>query len=895
MKIHLVSHTHWDREWYRPFQYFKIKLSYFFDKLFDILEKDDNYAHFMLDGQMVMIEDYLNLEPQNKQKIKKYVEQGKLTIGPWYSQPDEFAPCGESLVRNLLVGTNMAGEYGEWMRVGYLPDSFGQSCQMPQILSGCGIKSACIMRGVPAHKLQRTEFVWIGLNGDEVYTVALPKGYSNGMFLPKENAAIDIRLKKIVDDIKKIGNKNNILILNGVDHQFPQPQISEYIKSKSKDTIKIVHSTLEDYIKDASKDKENLIKIQGELISPVTNRVHTSIASSRMHQKTKNRQMETMLTNRIEPICTLSYLMSAKYPQAIINSAWKEMFKNQAHDSICGCCTDEVHREIDQRFTDVENMGLTLSKMHSRAIAALVSDNKLALIVFNDSMIKGRQIVDAEVYTDNDVFALIDKDNNEIDYTVNSIEMIDAASLSIWSLYMETPCMVNKFNISFVMNFDFNYGYKKLTILEGQKPRKGTGYRRIEERKLENQFSVVIINPEGTFNLLDKQSGREYFNLNTIEDCADAGDTYNYSPVEKDRVITNIGVMDCDIEVVKHSNKSVASVSYVLNIPEELSSDGKSRSDIAIPLKIETKITVYDAIKRIDIVTKIVNKARDHRIRALFPTGIVSNFSYAETQYGTIKRSNIIEDAQIWKDQKWAEKPLPIYSNHKFVDVNDGNSGFAVLNRGLTEYEIYNTDSSCIAMTLLRSVGYMGKPDLAVRPGRPSGVEMETPDAQCLGEHIFEYSIFTHNSGVDEGKVAKHAAMYNATATTVQNEIRLTALQQKFGSMISLFDLERLQHCPQEKIELKDKSDYKLIDINDDRLIISALKKAENEEAIVIRVYNCTEKPVNSAVISINAEVKKAYECDLIENNVSEMTFINNNFETNEIPGYTAKTYKLIV
>jgi len=895
MKIHIVSHTHWDREWYRPFQYFKVKLSYFFDKLFDVLEKDNEYAHFMLDGQMVMIEDYLNLEPQNKDKIKEFVKQGRLIIGPWYSQPDEFAPSGESLVRNLLVGINMASEYGDWMKVGYLPDSFGQSCQMPQILKGCNIGAACVMRGVPANKLTRTEFMWRGLNSDEVLTVALPKGYSNGMFLPIENMAIDMRAKKIIEDIKQVGNEKNILVMNGVDHQFPQPQIAEYIKSKINDSDEYLHSTLEEYIEDAREDTSGLIKLDGELIAPVTNRVHTSIASSRMYQKGKNRQMETLLANSVEPLCTLSYIMGAKYPTAIINSAWKEMFKNQAHDSICGCCTDEVHREIDQRFADIENMGMTLTKMHSRAIASVLAGDNPVLVVFNDSMVKGMQVVNATVYIESDTFALINEQGYEVDYTIEKSDKIDAASLSIWSLYMETPCMVNKFDISFVIDFDFNYGYKKLNIIEGQKPQNDTKCIDIETRTLENEFSVVTLNNDGTFNLFDKQSNNEYFDLNTIEDCGDAGDTYNYSPVENDRVVTNKAVADCDSKVKRYYSKTTAILRYHLNIPEELSLDGKSRSDKELSLEIETKISLHNSIKRIDIETKVTNNAKDHRIRAIFPTGIKSDYSYAETQFGTIKRSNIFKDAHLWQDEKWAEKPLPIYSNHKFVYVNNGSNGVAVFNKGLTEYEIYQQNGSSIAITLLRGVGYMGKPDLAIRPGRPSGVGVETPDAQCLGEHLFKYSILIHDGDADNEKIAQQAAIYNAEPTTAQNEIKLRAITEKFGSMISLFDMERLQHCAEEKLELENKTDFKLIDIGDDRLIVSTFKRAEKEDAVILRVYNSSSDAIEGAMISIGWDISKVYECDFVENNLAELVCEGNIFMTNKIPRYTAKTYKIII
>ena len=891
MKIHIVSHTHWDREWYRPFQYFNVRLSYFFDSLFDIMEKDEEYKHFMLDGQMVMIEDYLALKPQNKEKIRELVQQGRLIIGPWYSQPDEFAPDGESLIRNLLIGTNMAKEYGRYMRVGYLPDSFGQGGQMPQILKGSGIGTACIMRGVPADKIEGIEFIWCGLNGDRVFASALVEGYSNGMFLPKSNLSVDIRMKKIIHDLKKTGNKRNLLVLNGVDHQFAQPQIPKYINSKSKD--KYIHSTLEKYLEDAKNEKANTSEIKGEMISPVTNRVHTSIASSRMYQKTKNRKMQTLLENCAEPICTLSWIFGADYPSEIINSAWKKMFMNQAHDSICGCCTDEVHREIDQRFADVKNIGNTIYKMHSRAIAALVSEGELSLIVYNDSMIKGTHRVNATIYVEKDDFRLIDENGNDIEYSIDESEEFDAATLSIWSLYLDTPCMVTKAEISFDIDFDFNYGYKILKILEGQKQKFKSAGEVSETRELENDFSIIKLNSNGTFDLYDKQTGKQYKTLNIIEDCGDEGDTYNYSPVKNDRVVTNEDIDGCEIQVKKYANKTTAIMKYELHVPESLSDDGESRSKKLVPQRIETKITLYKNIKRIDIKTIIENKAKDHRIRAVFPTGISSEYSYAETQYGTIKRCNRIEEAEKWKENKWSEKPLPIYSCQKFVDINDGNIGLAILNRGLTEYEIYEQKDDAIAVTLVRGVGYMGKADLSVRPGRPSGVHVATPDAQCQGEIVAEYSILAHTGTVDDGQIAKHAAAYNCPPNAVQSHIRLREIEKKYGPMINLFDVERLQDKVETKINKSTKSDYGFISIDNENIIIAAIKKAENEEAIILRVYNSVAEEAQSAIININRKFKKIYKCDFLEKNIEDADTDGQIIHTGVIRGYTAQTYKI--
>ncbi len=886
MKIHIVSHTHWDREWYRPFSYFHVKLSYFFDQLFRTLE-EDSYKHFMLDGQMVMIEDYLILHPQNKQKIIDLVNQGKLVIGPWYSQPDEFAPDGESLIRNLLIGTSMSTEYGRYMPIGYLPDSFGHTGQLPHILKGANIQSACVMRGVPTHKLDKNEFLWKGTNGDSVKTVALSKGYSNGMFMPKSEAAINMRMAKAVGELSELGDHKHALIMNGVDHQFSQPQVADFI---AKSNGKYIHSTLENYVSEI--EESDLKTIEGELISPVTNRVHTSIASSRMNQKRMNRDTERMLERQVEPICTLSWLKGAKYPQEIIDDSWKKLLKNQIHDSICGCCTDEVHKDIDRVYHDIKISASTIINMHSRALASSTSKDGLSLLVFNDAMIFGKQLVTGEVFTDSKDFKLLDSQGNEIEYAIENVEMIDAARQSIWSLYLETPCMVYKSKITFYADFDFQCGYKRFEILDGEMSNKKHVTKLIKTNKIENKHSVITFNENGTFDLYDKETKRSFHQLNTLEDVGDAGDTYNYSPVKNDRVITNSDVKNCEVLIQESYFKTIAEISYVMQVPKCLLEGDEFRFEEMIPQKVKTIVTLHKDIKRIDITTKIQNEALDHRIRVLFPTSLKTDHSYAETQFGTIKRPNRIEGSDDWKELGFAEKPLPIYPMQKFVDLYDGELGFAVLNKGLTEYEIYQRDESTIALTLVRGVGQLGKPDLEVRPGRPSGMPHPTPDAQVLGEITSDYSILIHKSSSDEAKIAQHALLFDAPPTIAQNHIKLTNIHKKMGHFLQLFDIERLQDQVSKELK-EDGMDYGIIKIDSEELLVSAFKKAQSQDAIILRLYNPTSIPIDSANIYLNESIKSVYFCDFLENNTFEIKHESNNFKTGIIKGYSAQTYKI--
>jgi len=887
LKTHIISHTHWDREWYKPFQYFNVKLHYLFEALFHLFETEKDYRHFMLDGQMLMIEDYLNTHPTQFDKIKKYVKEGKLIIGPWYSQPDEFSPDAESLVRNLLYGINMAKKFGPYMKVGYLPDSFGHSAQIPQILKGFNINSACVMRGVPVHKLNQTEFIWKALNDDHVLTTALPKGYSNGMFLPLHHSQINKRLSQAVKDLKKYGNEDNFLIMNGVDHQFPQKQLLEFLSEHKDDDENYSHSTLEEYINDVRKQPKTLVEIQGELITPVTNRVHTSIASSRMYQKTINRQVETLLENRVEPLLTYSWILGADYPNELIDNAWKLLLQNQSHDSIGGCCTDEVHREMEQRFIDIKNTGNSLWKSHARAIATLSNTKHPQLVVFNDSFVKGKQLVKAVVYTDSEQFSI--QDNHKIlPYIIEKNEIIDTSELSIWSLYLETSCPTHKSTITFEIDFEFNYGFKRLDIIENKLQEK-TKYQIINDNVYENKYAILSIHNNGSFNLYDKETKKTYKDLNTFEDCGDAGDTYNYSPVLNDFIVTSNSFKNSLITVKESTINTKITVTFEIETPNKLINKDKNRSNEITDVKYETIITMYKNHKRIDIITNIENTVKDHRVRVLFPSKIETDYSYSEVQYGVIKRPIEI-DQSLWEKDHWSEKPLPIYATQRFVALTDNNNNLTILNRGLTEYEIYSEDNT-IAMTLFRGVGLMGKPDLLIRPGRPSGVCVPTPDAQMLGKVTAEYSILIQKGELNASEIIKEASRYNATPLSVQNQIPLTNIYEKFDYLKEMFNIERLQDQISKRMNNDLNVSNEFIKIDSESLLISAIKKAENEDAIVLRLYNPTSKTVTSSQVTFGMNIQDVYLSNLLEEKVNIIQNTSNEFIIDDVKKYSSITF----
>ncbi|MBI9050752.1 MAG: hypothetical protein JEZ00_15125 [Anaerolineaceae bacterium] len=891
--IHIVSHTHWDREWYKPFQHFRTKLVFVIDHLISILQTDDAFQSFLLDGQTIVLDDYLQIKPENETILKQLISSGKLVVGPWYIQPDEFAPDGESLIRNLQIGITAANQFGQSMMIGYLPDSFGQSAQMPQILQGFGINAAVMMRGFPANEVKSSEFLWQGINGAEVFGVFLPEGYSNFMYWPTSLTRAKIRMLDVVRKLKKYASTDQFLIMNGVDHQFAQPHIPAHIHSMNHGRTKYLHSTLQTYMDAVKAQQPKLPILTGDLLSPIKNRVHSSMASTRLPQKQKNRKMEALLQKYVEPVCTIAWLFNAEYPSALINEAWKLLIQNQTHDGICGCCTDQVHREMDQRFSDVQSIGETLYKTYTRAIARRTEKNACSLTVFNNALTQGKQLVQATLFTKQKQFTIKDSQGRLIPYQIDAIEAVDLSQASMWTLYLGITEEAYKIDFTFEHEFQFNAGYQVFDILEGKQPPAIANTQQTDQQCFENSFYHMQIMENGSLTLLDKESAQTYHNLHTFEDVGDAGDTYNFSPVTLDTIITSKSVPATVSLIESGPIKTIFLIQMELEVPEKLSTGDQSRSQNCKKLPISTKITCYTNQKRIDFQTTIDNTVLDHRLRVLFPVGINTETSHAETQFGSIQRPLVL-NTENWQKEKWSEKPLPIYAMQKFVAVCNEEQGLAILNRGLSEYEIYQPQSAVIAITLIRGVGMMGKGNLAIRPGRASGIPIATPDAQCPGQHVFEYALLPFAGDMDQAGIASQATIYDAAPSATQSIFKLEEICKKFGPMLGFIDFETLTSHVHHQIQLPTQSDFQLFSLSSPHLIISAIKKAEHENAVIVRLYNSNASLIQHAEIKVGIPIDQCFQTSFLEENIAPLPNSGNGTCTlPDIRPYTALTIKM--
>ncbi len=409
-KIILVSHTHWDREWYLPFQQFRANLVDAVDSLLDLMKSNPDYRYFTLDGQTIVLEDYLEVHPEQEEELRRLIQEGRILIGPWYVMPDEFLVSGESLVRNLLEGRQTAARFGHVMDVGYVPDPFGHIAQLPQIFRGFGIDSAVLWRGVGAD-LQRSEALWRSPDGSEVLLKHLPGGYSNAAVLPPAPDSLMKRLAHLRSELEPRATTDYLLLMNGNDHMFPQPDIPSIIAAANgrlRDA-EMVHGTLPILLEgvrgQVSGNGVSLHRLEGELRSSELAHLLAGVLSARVNLKQRNSGCETLLERWAEPFSTYATVLDSgdgsvphdaarklrKDAPALLRLAWRYLLKNQPHDSICGCSIDQVHQEMNTRYDWCEQIAELTTNRALQALTEAVNTESIlgrspasgCIVVFN--------------------------------------------------------------------------------------------------------------------------------------------------------------------------------------------------------------------------------------------------------------------------------------------------------------------------------------------------------------------------------------------------------------------------------------------------------------------------------------------------------------------------------
>lgn len=857
---YVVPHTHWDRAWYIPFEEFRIRLVRTVDRLLEVYRTKPRFKAFSLDGQTVVLEDYLEIRPERKTAIKKLVSEGKLAVGPWYILPDEFLVSGEALIRNLLIGHQMASDFGGVMKVGYLPDPFGHISQMPQILRGFGIDSMIFSRG-SGKKVREAGLVfkWVGPEGRSwVYAVLQAGMYVNlGLWGVPQGEEMDTpnvdyglaleQFERLIDRMEKWRSRTKIVLLNnGYDHAPAQPNVPDMIDyvNRNQDRATVVQGTFEDFINALRSDVRSLETVTGELHEGMEAYLLSGIFSSRMYINQANAATQNLLEKWSEPLSTFAWNLGRDYPAAFLLYAWKELLKCHPHDDIGGCSVDSVHQEDMDRFRRVRQVGETLASQSLDHIARHIRcPGGNGILVYNPLGFRNTSEVKLSL--------LLRKGElpRNVELLAPSGEKVPAVIQ--WSPFPENvppekQSNMGQLEVALLAEDVPACGYRRYTFAEGKT---GESPRRDSPRgnAIENEFFRVTVNCDGTVNLKDKDTGVTHRGLNFFEDVEDTGDEYDYSPLPAFRSlrITSRG-KEAQATCLRPSPyKQSIKVSLELRVPRGLKPDRTARSGQTVLLPIRSTVTVYKGIRRVDFETVVENRACDHRVRAGFPTGIPAMSVYADSKFDVVRRSLRIP--------RYTERYYqpPVATNHfeTFVDVHNGGRGFALLNYGLPEYEARREARGVtLYQTLFRSVGWLSRPDLLTRRGGGAGPSYLTPEAQMIGTWTFRYSIVPHRGSWQKA--------------------RLWEAGQSFTTPMAVhFAGEGGGSLPQE---------YSFLSIDPPTVPVTAMKKSESGEGIIVRFYNPTSKEIGVR-LHFHQPIAEAYLVRLDETRLKRVKVVSGN------------------
>lgn len=843
-KVHVVPHFHWDREWYFTAEESKILLVHNMEEILEMLETREDYPYYVLDGQTSVLEDYFGVAPHNRERVKRLVEAGKLIIGPWYTQTDEMVVGGESIARNLLYGLRDCEEFGPAMMIGYLPDSFGQCARMPQILRGFSIGRSMFWRGTSQRMgTDKTEFLWRDEDGSSVTVQLLPLGYAIGKYLPEEIPALKDRMDKYMPVLER-GASTDLLVPNGHDQMPIQKNIYGVM-----DSMRQLYPEKEfflsnyDNLFDEIEKNQNLDVLEGEFLDGKYMRVHRSIYSSRADLKAANTRIENKITNILEPLAAIGYQLGFSYHHGLIEAIWKELMKNHAHDSMGCCCSDKVHRAIGDRYFLAEDRTDHLITYYKRQITDAMSCETCLdkLTVFNLLPYDRKEVVRAEITTKMKAFYLEKSDGSSVKYQIIDSQIVDAGLIDRQIVHYGNYDPFVKYTVEFsdtipALGFEaYLIGEVSEGAGEGAEVSEvvgevgevsegvgkagevsegagETGESLMETAHLENEYLAVDVETDGTLTVTDKERGVRYRQVLMLEDGSDDGDGYDYSPLEQDLILTSLDA-NHQIRCYQSDNSQRAEITGSMNLPSCLESRKKGVLDAF--MDVHTRISLKRHSKVIEVSMTIDNQADDHRVRVLFPNPNPAACSVSDNQFGAICRPVRDGAMDVWKQERWSERPDSIYPFLTYV-TTDQRDSLAVVTNSVREYEIIGDAYNVIGVTLFRSVGVLGKEELVRRPGRPSGIKMDTPDSQMRGRQTYEFGITLNGQGL-----ARRAKEY-VTPLVSYNKMPYNAMKLNQASF----------QVP---------SHFSLLQEKEGKAVLSALKKSEDENCLIMRFYQGSE------------------------------------------------------
>ena len=807
--IHLVPHTHWDREWYRPFQSFRMQLVDLVDRVLDMLEAEPAFA-FTLDGQLATVDDYLEIRPEQEERLRRHAESGRLAIGPWQILMDEFLVSGETLVRNLEMGWARSEAFGGPMRIGYLPDMFGHVAQMPQILRRAGIEDAVVWRGVPA-VIDRHAFRWEAPDGSWVRAEYLPAGYGNAADLFAVPEGVPAGAERFIEWARPWFGDDPVLAMYGTDHAVPVPELAGLVSrlNEVQEASSMEISTLAAYLAAAPPLGADAPRWRGEMRSGARANVLMGVASARIDIKQAAGRAETLLERYAEPLTALHVAPEA-WPAPFLRLAWRKVVENSAHDSICGCSVDPVVDQVLVRFAEAEQIAGTLARRAAAAVATGVPP--AAVAVLNPTPAPRAGLVEATLAVPDewDDVALELPDGSRVatqelartepvllettlrgdavddlfrrfhgreifDHAWNGYR-IDGRTITLEvdtdpdPIWLDVDALRGEVTAAMRAAPDDEWevrilarprrtlamsvpapplGWSAVRAVEGRGDLEHAARLTDGGRGLSNGLLTVEAADDGTLRLL-AADGTTAEGVGRIVDGGDFGDSYNYGPPSSDTIVADAASVtvasDLDGPV-----RARITVTRAYDWPIGLAPDGSARAAEVRHTDVVTEVELRAGEPFARVRVAFDNQSDDHRVRFHVPLPRAADTSDAHGQFAVVNRSMTGEGG-------YNEEPLATYPAHGWVDAG----GMAILLRHLAEYELADGAGPSgreLAITLLRSTGLISRNDNPYRQD-PAGPQMAIPNAQMRGRWEMSFALYPHSGAWSGGGVAEAAERY---------------------------------------------------------------------------------------------------------------------------------------
>jgi alpha-mannosidase len=844
----IVPHTHWDREWYEPEARFRQRLVEMLDAALERLETEGGV--FLLDGQTVLLEDYLAVRAEQGPRVEALIRAGKLVVGPWYVLADELLASDETLVRNLLVGRLDGRRWGGWMPVGYSPDAFGHPAALPTILTGFGIEHSVLLRGYGGERGQEQDlFRWIGPDGSTVLTYHLPPaGFEIAVNLPEDRDALAQRWEAMRAELEPRAGAPVLLAMNGADHHALQPHLGTIVARLGElaPGYDVRLGSPADYFADLPDDLA-APDVSGELrFSPHYVWMLQGALSARSRLKQAIAEGERLLLQWAEPQAALARVDGGADRRPLLGAAWREHLRNCFHDTVCGTTSDAVAADAASRARHVTTQarGILLDALHHRLqqdrVAARRSEERWrpVLTVVNPSAHARGGVVEATLAVPRRrlVIGRPDPAGDPPPEWPAPPMLTDAAGatvpLQVLGWYrgyhrLDSPHdypvqhEVAAFRVAIQVRDVPALGMRSLMVRRGQLPDPREHQVWVSgDRRATTPWGDIGGDRDGGFSLRERDGGRQLPQLASVVSERDDGDTYTFQPVEGDRPRgARWGAV-----------RGVCGGPLVAVVARDFEVRGRARGTVFARLDAESRLVRF-------VVTG-VNLAGSHRLRLHFPLPVsaVSDVTVADMHYGPIVRRRVAHDVGQFP-REWPVHTAPM---HRYVSVPGGLTVFA---RGLYEYEL--TAEGTLAITLLRAVGELSRGALRARPGH-AGWPTATPAAQEGGAFRAEVALAT--ASVAEGSSPTEWSKLERLAEDFHTP--LAGLWLPYG------------------IDAPDSVEGPAL--SGDGLTLKAVKSSEEGDALVLRCANLTDRDV-SGVWTLPFEIDRVYRARLDETPFREM------------------------